>query len=1147
MYKKFINQGHLCPKKNKLNLKKIFNIMRISILLLSVGILSLSASVYSQDATISIQMRDISVSDVFSAIKEQTNYSFWFDVKDVDVERRVSLDANNETVKSVLTQTLEDQDVYFALFGNHIIISKEDPYHTMAILQNITITGIVTDANGESLPGVTIMIKGTTQGTATDANGAYSLQVPNENAILLFSFIGFTTQEITVGNRKTINTILVDDTRVLEEVVVIGYGSVQKKDLTGSVGSISSEDIVLKGTTSVMGAMQGTVPGVNISQDASRIGGGYSIQIRGQNSLSGGTPLYVVDGVIVGDIDFLNPSDIERIDILKDASSTAIYGSQGSNGVVLVQTKNADFGLKSRLTVSYDGYWGYRQIARVPDFMNGREWIDFQKQAVYTWNAPSEKWELLNMGMASIITKRLYEEDYTDWFDLITQNGHQQNHYANISGNTRDISYNVGFGYQNEEGNFIYEKSDRYNMKVSVNHRPSKYFQSGATANLSFANIDAGSQSGYSASMMMMQFLKAYDENGNLYDQPGAATALMGETSFTGSSNPLIEIKSGNQETRRYDIIANIFAQVTPIEGLNIKTTFSPRLNHTRLGRYRGVVVGNRSVDYGSSNNQENFNYIWDNQISYAKTFKNHRLDATLINSVYKTRYEQLSVVAQDFPFKPYWYNLYSGTVVLGDGRSAYTETSMLSYAGRVNYDYRNKYLATVTLRYDGSSKLAQKWNAFPSFALAWRMSEEEFLKTPWLSNLKARFSFGYSGNNNGVSAYGTQLKPNTGSNVLYDYDGIRVSGFSPGTPVNQNLAWEKTREYNLGFDFGFIKNRINGSIDIYDKLSDGLLMSRRLAIESGVTSMIDNIGSVNNRGFELSLNTVNINKKDFYWTTSLTFAMNKNAIRTLYGRKEDVIGEDRFIGKPINVIYDYKILGIWTQAEYDAGLSEYYRPDGTLQYKAKPGEAKTLDANGDGMLSTDDRVILGYPDPKWTGSFNSTLQFRNFDFSFVIYSKQGVFSRDAFIPRFGYSTSRGTQKVKFDFYIPVDIPVVDWENFLVNENGQYELQFKSSGAGHENSKYPIYNNAGGSYYGSNNSYQDASFVKVKNIILGYSFDKKLIQKVGMSQLRVYVNVLNPFVFTKYVGWDPEYAATDLDSGNGPSTIVYQAGVNIKF
>jgi TonB-dependent starch-binding outer membrane protein SusC len=310
---------------------------------------------------------------------------------------------------------------------------------------------------------------------------------------------------------------------------------------------------------------------------------------------------------------------------------------------------------------------------------------------------------------------------------------------------------------------------------------------------------------------------------------------------------------------------------------------------------------------------------------------------------------------------------------------------------------------------------------------------------------------------------------------------------------------------------------------------------------------MTDNIGSVSNKGIELSLNTVNFRTKDFSWTTSFTFSYNKNAIVSLYGKKEDVIGEARFIGKPINVIYDYKILGVWTQSEYDDGSSTYYNSDGTVAYKAKPGEAKTADASGNGILGSEDKVILGSPDPKWTGTFSSEIEFKNFDLSVNVFTNQGVYLLDYFTDTYGYNTQRGMAKVKFDYYVPANVPVIDWNNFAVDGDGNATATWTTTGDGHENAKYPIYKNINGAYYGNNGNYQDASFVKVKNITLGYTFNENLIKKIGLSRLRLYVNVLNPFTFTKYVGWDPEYAGITLQNGNGPSSITYQIGINAKF
>jgi TonB-dependent starch-binding outer membrane protein SusC len=1128
--------------------QKLLLIMKLSFVISLVFAVTVSANTFSQNGRITINLVDVTVKDVIKSIEAGSDYRFFYNDELTDISKVVSVNYKETQISDVLNALFQNTGITYKVLENNLIVIAPQ-----TAIQPAKVTGTVTDAStGEPLPGVNILIEGTNSGVATDVNGKFSLEVDNPNAVLVFSYIGYLSQKVPVGGKSVIDINLIPDVKALDEVVVIGYGSIKKNDLTGSVGSVSSETLTAKGTTSIMSAIQGSVAGVNITTTSAKAGGDFSIQIRGQNSVTSKPPLYVVDGIVTDDLNFLNPSDIERIDILKDASSTAIYGSRGSNGVVLVTTKNANVSKESKLIVTYDGYYGVRKLAHLPDFMDGREWIDFRTTCYYTWDAATQNYVLTTANQngvlngSTVVAQRLYEEDYEDWLGLGTRDGKQQNHYINISGGANNIAYNIGLGYQNEEGNFIRESLDRYNAKVSISHKASDFFQSGANFNFAQTTSNAGSEYGYRDLMRLPSIFHAYRDDGTLITQPGIKTEINGTGNFTSSTNPLLEIASGVQETRREDLIGSVFAQVSPIKGLDFKSTISIRYNRTRVGKYYGVVPNNRTIDNAVTNNAETFDYTWDNQLSYSKTIGNHNIGATIISSVYRNRYESLNVQTQDLPYKSYWYNIYTGDLVSDGSKASYSEKSLLSYTGRLNYDFKSRYLLTATLRYDGSSVLRDKWTAFPSFAVAWRASEEPFMDYDWLSNLKFRFSFGYSGNNN-IDAYSAQLVPVTKTNILYDYNGTTVSGFAPGSPINKYLTWEKTREINLGIDYGVLKGRINGTIELYNKLSDGLLLSRTLTYESGVKSMTDNIGSVRNKGIEISLNTVNINARDFQWTTSFTYARNKNAWVTIYGEKEDVIGESRFIGKPINVIYDYKVLGVWTKAEYAAGKTEYRDASNNLVYKAKFGEAKTADTDKNGLLSAADKVILGSPDPKWTGSITSTMQYKWFDFSFNIYTKQGVFLSDKFTDQYGYNTQRGMAKVKFDYYVPPETPIIDWNNFTVDGTGQASVNWTTTGAGHENSKYPIYKNINGAYYGGNGNYQDASFVKVKNITIGCTLPEQWTQKAGISSLRVYFNVLNPFTFTDYVGWDPEYAATEMQNGNGPSSITWQGGVNVKF
>ncbi|WP_374165799.1 TonB-dependent receptor [Arcticibacter sp. MXS-1] len=1116
--------------------------MKLTILLITVFTVSVSAAGFSQNK-INLDVRRSAISDAISKIESQTSYRFLYNESLEAIRKKVSVKIEDADINSAMKELLKETGLSYQLLENQLVVIKEAGAGSP---QDVVVTGKVVDSKGEPLIGVSVKIKGTARGVSTDVDGNFKVSA-SSNAVLVISYLGYETREYQLSGEKNLRVVLKESVSQLDEVVVVGYGAVKKRDVTGSVGSVSSEVLTAKGTTSVMGALQGAVAGVNISSSSPRPGGSFNIQIRGQNSMnaSGSRPLYVVDGIVMDNIDFLNPADIEKIDVLKDASSTAIYGSRGSSGVVLVTTKNASVGATARTSVSYDGYYGIRSIARVPDFLEGRDWVDFRTSAYYEYNPKSgfflsESSKGAILQGSKILQQRLYDQNYTDWLKLGTQDGRQQNHFVNIAGISNKMSYNLGVGYQNEKGNFVKENLDKYTLKLGVVNKISDKVTIGANANLAHTNINQGSQNGYRDLFRMAPILAAYDANGNIIEQPGVKNSIEGNGNFTSSGNPLIEINSGDQEDRMFDVLGSAYVQFTPVEGLEFKSTFMPRFNRTRKGYYYGVTP-DRKQDLAYQENTEAFDYTWDNQITYRKTLgKDHNINATLINSWYKTRDEAIQVQTSQLPYNSEWYNIFTGTLQSNESNSSYSEAALLSYAARVNYEYKGKYLVTGTVRYDGSSKLADKWRSFPSFALAWRAGEEEFLKTAWLSDLKARFSFGYSGNNSGINPYGSQQTPIANKLLWYNFgEGSPsvVSGLAPGSPVNTSITWEKTRELNFGLDFGFFNQRIYGSADYYNKLSDGLLMSRSLAVESGVGAMTDNVGSVRNKGVELALTTVNIRNSKLQWTTSVNFAYNKNSIETLNGGKKDDIGNTRFIGKPINVIYDYKIVGIWKSSQAAEAA----------KFGQVPGNAIPADIKPDGVFNSEDRVVLGQVDPKWTANLGSTLTYKNWDFSFNIYTRQGTFVSDNFLAEFSNAATgdRGRPKVKLDYFVPANLPRYDWNNWNTSA-GYPQAVWGSSGAGNENAKYPTFNLAGG-FYGNNGRYTTADFVKVRNIVLGYTLPKSVVSRLKLGSVRFYANVLNPFTFTDYVGWDPEYATTTQANGNGPSNITYQFGVNLKF
>ena len=977
--------------------------------------------------------------------------------------------------------------------------------------ENRIIKGKVIDEKGETLIGVSILVKGTTIGTVTDFDGNFSLEVP-KNGTLVISYVGYKSQEIKVSGRTDFAITLASDNKLLDEVVVVGYGVVKKSDLTGSVGSVKSETIAAKGSTSVMESLQGQVAGVNISQSSSRAGDGFKIQIRGKSSLNEAEPLYVIDGVVCDNMDFLNPMDIEKVDVLKDASSTAIYGSRATNGVVMITTKKGASD-ESKATVSYDGYYGVKTVANMPDFMDGDSFLNWRfwrylessmdaNTGQTTWNMTDANYENFWGGGSPVIKSMYQNKNYTDWTDLVTRTGAQQNHFVNITGNAKNISYRVGLGYQDEKG-VLYDGYNRWNLKGAVDHKISDKVSAGFSTNMATSLKESGSNYSVLSGFRMTPTMPAYywegENAGQLIEQPGKDAAIYPNGGGpTSNINPLVDRENSKDDTRSYDIMANLYLQYSPIKELILKTTFSPMYSKTERGTFYNGHTQYRS---GKSNMAEKYNdgvfsYTWDTQANYIKTFGDHSINVLALFSVYDQRKEGDYMGVVDMPFDVDWHNLGSGTVQ--NQSSYYERMTMLSYVARLNYSYKGKYMATVSSRWDGSSKFQKenRWGMFPSAALAWRISEENFMESTrnWLSNLKLRASFGVTGNNAGVGPYDTQALANI--KYYYNYGGTVANGFGY-TMINPDLTWEKTVEFNVGLDFGLFNNRINGTIDLYNKNSSDLLMEMQTPFELGsyTGAIISNVGKVNNKGIEIQLNTLNVQTKDWNWETSFSFARNINTIKELNGGKEDLVGNKWFIGQPIDVVYGYKYMGVCTREEAQA-----FANDPNMKTKFYEGEMKIYDKDGNGEINADDKMILGHCAPTWTGSFVSNLAYKNWDFSVNVYVSQGGTVYSPFMGEFTDYSQRGMNRIKMDFYIPEGAPKLAEDGSITTQETTHygEYPFPTNGT---NGK------GGGSFWMSGENedraqnFVDNSYVKIKNITLGYTFPKNWLQKLHISNL----------------------------------------------
>lgn len=1025
--------------------------------------------------------------------------------------------------------------------------------------QNMTVRGTVVDVSGESIIGATIIVNdNATLGTITDYDGNFTLENVPSNATLQVSYVGMATKLVEVNGRSIINIVLVEDSRSLDELVVVGYGIVRKSDLTGAVGSITSEDITAKGSTSVMESMQGTVAGVNITQSSSRVGDGLSIQIRGKSSLEGGSPLYVIDGVVFDNMDFLNPMDIEKIDVLKDASSTAIYGSRATNGVLMITTKGGGT-QEGKASVSYDGYYGVKSTTNMPDFMDGDQFMNYrfsrylnssQNVATGATNWTMSDANLANVwGANSAVIKRLYrEKDYTDWPALITRDGSQQNHFVNVSGNAKNISYRFGIGYQDEKG-VLYDNYERWNLKGMVEHKINDRMLAGFSTNMARSTLSNGSRNSVKNGFAMTPVMKAFywegDNAGQPIVQPGKDPVLYPDGGGpTSTYNPVVDRENSKDDTRNNDIMGNIYFQYSPVDKVILKTTFAPAYKK----RTRGVFYGadtehrrNQGTNYAENNADEFFSYTWDTQANYMNDWGDHNINLLGLFSVYDMKIEGNNMVVTDMPFDVDWYNLGSG-MVQSQG-SYYTNYSMLSYVARLNYGYAGKYLATLSSRMDGSSKFRKgdRWGMFPSAALAWRMSEENFMESTdsWLSNLKFRLSFGLTGNNSSVGAYETQAL--AGEKYYYNYGSSAVMGYGSALS-NADLTWEKTSEFNVGLDFGLLNNRISGSVDWYNRISNDLLMQMETPLELGSStgSIWDNVGKVRNTGIELQLNTVNVKNRDWNWTTSFTFAHNKNEILELNGGKEDLVGNWWFIGEAIDVVYGYQLAGITTRER-----AAEFAADPEKKTKFYEGEMEMVDRDGNGTINADDKAVIGNAAPKWTAGAFSSLSFKNWNLGISLYASQGSRVASPFMVSYASYGSRGTQHLNIDYYIPEGAPILGADgNVAYQDKTHYgKYPFPTGGS----------NNAGqGSFYTNNTDnsmfFVDNSFVRIKNITLGYTFPQQWTNTLGVSNLRLYMNVLNPFVFTNYKGFDPEWADAPNDGGTGgPSSRTIQFGVNLSF
>ena len=1017
-----------------------------------------------------------------------------------------------------------------------------------AVLAQGKVSGTVVDANGEPVIGASILVKGTSKGTVTDFDGNYNIPSVPQNATLVFSYVGFRTQSVAVAGKSQINVTLEEDKQLLDEVVVVGYGVQRKSDVTGALTRVGEKELNAKPVANAFEALQGKAAGVDITS-SERPGTVGSIMIRGTRSLNASSePLYVVDGVPLqsGGIEALNPRDIESIDILKDASSTAIYGSRGANGVVLITTKR---GQEGKMQLSYAGSLTFEKIVDKSPAFSASDYITWRRWAYYN-SAPDKytpgdqptleqdksffsgdevAWANIEKGWSGGSWDGSKVTD-TDWTDYVTRTGLTQEHTLSARGGTKNVNGFVSFGYLNNKGTQKGQQYTRYNFTASADVQATPWFKAGGSLNASYAEQQYGfdrtgqsSNSGptdiYGAAKSILRYALPYDEAGNIILMPGGSTA--------NTYTVMDEWSKSNNNRETFRALGSFYAQIDfgkiwePLQGLQWKTQFGPDFRFYR----QGIFIDSSSAargggnNYATRNDTRDFAWTLDNMLLYNKTFAEiHNVGITLLQSASKFNRENSNLHAEKMPMSSFlWNNM--GAVDITDAvykasmGTGLRENQLSSYMARVNYSLMDRYLLTASARWDGSSVLAEgnKWDFFPSMALGWRMEQESFLKdVTWLDQLKLRFGVGVTGNS-AVDPYGTLgvidakwMPFSTGNTQILVTNEPYYSNSQNRMP-NRNLGWEKTTQWNIGVDFSFLKGRIGGTIDFYTSTTKDLLMAMTIPSLTGYPSMMSNIGKTSNKGIEVTLNTIPVMTKDFMWQSNLNFAWQKDKIEELSNGKENDINNVWFIGESIAVYYGYENAGIWQES--DAAEMAKFNEKGS---KFTAGSVRPVDKDGDYKITDRDRVILGNRNPRLTAGWTNTFSWKGIELTLEL---QG---------RFKYMVSTGGegqlgmyQQREIDYWTPSNTGA-EWQK-------------------------PVYSTAGGDSYSALLGFQDASFIKVRNLSLGYNFDQALIKKIGLSNVKLYIQGKNLGMLYSSIDF------MDLDTGWTYYNRGFTVGLQVDF
>ncbi|WP_166670595.1 TonB-dependent receptor [Flavobacterium sp. 270] len=1121
--------------------------MKLSLLFFVTASFVMHASVtYSQKTKISLNRESVTVKEVIDEIETTTEFKFLFNTKAVDLNRKVSVKVRKVPVNIILDLLFKDSETTYEIDDRKILLTKTAPNKTVAItsqptaadLPVVQIKGTITDSNGQPLPSANIVEKGTKTGVTTDFDGKFSLSVSNENAILVISYIGFDTQEVALKGQTTIKVALKESAAGLNEVVVVGYGTQKKHDITGSISSINKnaiKDLVL---TSTEQALKGQAAGVQMTQSSSAPGGNASVRIRGGNSISAGNePLYVIDGFpiyndtasnstgVLGNgqpanvLASINPSDIESMEILKDASATAIYGSRGANGVIIITTKRGKTGQSS---VTFETYYGFQQLSKKIDLLDAYDYArsvnaDNIRRGRQPYVANPE---LYNPAVPGALQG-------TDWQDEAFRVAATQNYQLGFSGGDDKTKYSISGNYFTQDGILLGSDFTRGSIRVNLDRNLSSKFKLGLSFSSSLtennqaktdSDLDANNQGAVSAILYAppTQAVYAADGSYNRFRGPDG-------NFYVNPIASLLEIKNLSKTNRTF---GNIFLDYKITKDLLLKVSFGGDQINVKEDYYNPASIQDTGITAKARIGvNQSFSWLNENTLTYTKTFATkHNLTALAGFSRQKLTRETVTAGSERYVNDILEDNNLGGGATANLPGSSVTDWELESYIGRINYGYNDRYLVTLTGRADGSSRFgaSNKFAFFPSGSVAWRVSEEEFMKSTAnvISNLKLRTSYGQTGNQE-IPQYRSLAA--LGSNN-YPIGGIIGSGIGPNRFANPDLRWETTAQFDAGIDLSLFNNRINIVADYYDKRTKDLLLDVQIPGSSGFVSSLQNVGSVKNTGLEFALNTVNFDG-EFKWKTSFNITFNKNEVLDLGGEYERVVGGGSAskqitntgilrVGEAVGAFYGYVTDGLFqTQAEVDAGKAMGQPTTSVI------GDRRYKDVNGDGKFNENDRTILGYAQPDFFYGITNTFSYKNYDLSVLI---NGV---------------QGNDIVNLNVNAQTDVNAPESLNRWTPTNTNTDIQ-----------RHTVDTRL------TNKQVEDGSYLRIQNISFGYNMPESVFKNTFVQSVRLYVSLQNWWTFTDYKGYNPDVSSfgqdnlsMGVDRGGYPSAKTFLMGLNVKL